>query len=240
MQNFKLLGLVLLMSSTLLASCDKDDNETVLSAKVDVLTEKKMDGETVKYAPSFYVYANKELKSATVKAPGTNGKTYTLVTVSSSNIQFVYKAVAADFATEVPTAGDYTFTVTDKTDAKVTLTDKLTAVTLNIGQISEGAVASGKVTLKWGVVTGADGYIVKLYNQANTLLYVSTALATTATTLTFANTDNGWLSTTKGEAGKTYTVSLEAFKYESGALASEKGYNVEIISIASKSITWVN
>lgn len=239
MQNFKLLGLVLLMSCSLFTSCDNDDNnENVLEVKVDAITEKKMDGEVVKYAPSFYVYSNKELKSATVKAPGTNGKTYTLAAVSSSNIQFVYKPVASDFATEVPTAGDYTFTVTDKTDAKVTLTDKLTTVTFNIAQISESTFASSKLTLKWGAVTGIDGYVVKLYNQANTLLYTSTTLATTATTFSFGNTDNGWLSTIKGEVGKTYTLSLEAFKYESGALSSLKGYNVEMISIANKSITW--
>lgn len=239
MQNFKLLGLVLFMSGSLLVSCDNDD-ETALDVKVDAVTEKKMDGEVVKYAPSFYVFSNKGLKSVTVKAPGTNGKTYTLAAVQSSDIQFIYKAVSADFATEVPTVGDYTFTVTDKGNTQVTLTDKLTTVNFDIAQITENSFASGKLTLKWGAVTGIDGYVVKLYNQSNTLLFSSPALATTATTFSFGNADNGWLTTAKGEAGKTYTVSVDAFKYESSALPSTKGYNVEMISTANKTITWAN
>lgn len=234
----KFFSLAVAMASIFFAGCDDDDDPAQLTVNADVFTVQELDGEVTKTATMYYVYSNKELKSVSVKTPDATPKTFTLTATSADKKQFVYKPVLADYSTVVPKAGDYEFTVTDKDDKVITVKDKLANVTLPLVEITETSFANQKLTVKWTAVTGAESMVVKLYDSNKKLLFLSNALSATTVTLSFGTSDLGWTSETKAVNGTDYSVSVEAVKYEANTVASEKIYNIEMISGAKEDITW--
>ncbi len=235
----KFFSLAVALAGIFFAGCDDDDDPVQLTVKADVFTVQVLDGELTKTATMYYVYSNKELKSVSVKTPDTTPKTITLSAATADKMQFVYKPVSADYSNVVPKAGDYEFTVTDKDNKVITIKDKLANVTLPLVGITETSFASKKLTVKWTSVAGAENMDVKLFDSSNKLLFVRNALSPTTVNLTFGSADTGWTSATKAVNGQNYTVSVEAVKYETNTVASEKKYNIEMISGAKKDITWI-
>jgi hypothetical protein len=244
MKNLKNYFLTAALTGIFLTGCKKDDIEVELIVRADAITEQIQVGEVVKYAAIFYVYSNKELKSATVKTP--DDDVLTLVVATADKKQFVYRPDIAVYSDVKPEVGDYEFTITDKKDEVVIVKDKITHVSLPVVNITGTSFNNGKLKIDWEAVSGADGMVVKLYNAAlttsidteNTLLFTSAALTPATVTISFGTSDYGWLSSTKAVVGEDYLIAVEAFKFEASVPQIERGFNVEMISVAKKEITW--
>lgn len=219
-------------------SCNEDELPQ-LAANVDALVVKTRIGEEVKYAPAFYVYGNKNIKSANVVAPGDGTLTYTLASATSSNTVFMKWPANADFATTVPAAGDYEFTITstEEGEAPLKIKDKIGTESLEVPVISSTEFTNSKLKLKWASITGTDGFVVQLISEGN-IIFSSALLQNTTTEYAFGLSDQGWLDATKrAEENKTYTLELKAVRYETG-ITSLKEYNIQCLSYIDKQVLW--
>lgn len=222
----------------LFASCDNDDT-TPLEAFGDVYVVKTKVGEDVKFAPSFFVYSNKNMKSVTVQPKDEQTTSYTLVASSSTKTFFSLVPSDNDFKETTPIEGDYNFTVTsiDEEDAVLKVIDKLGAESLDIPAIASSEFADEKLKLTWETVANADAYLIQLCDNGS-IIFSSKVLASTVKEYTFGVADSGWIDASKkAEDDKTYSVQLKAIRYETG-VTIDKGNNVQCISYCEEDAIW--
>ncbi len=220
-----------------LVSCDNDDTPDPLNAVVDVfIQDVKTDGG-VKYGIFVNAVANYEVKSVKVTAPGTNGKVYQL-TATSNKKQFVFIPSTADYTSDLPVKGDYTFEVISTSDEKITGKDvvgdeKLTPIT-----IKTATLANHLLKTTWDKVQDGDSYIVRLYSaNKSELLFQSSTLTSDKSEFEFGATTTGWASGKSPVANTDYVVELLVVRYETG-VTSDKGNNIQFITLDSKTIKW--
>ncbi len=219
-----------------LESCD-DNDPVPLQAVADVIVQDMKTDAGVKYGVYIYVIANYDIKSAKVTAPGTGGKVYQLIATTNKQ-QFVFYPQASDYTTEMPVKGDYTVEIVSTNDATLAIKDAVGDEKLTPIVIKTAAMASQKLKTTWDKVTGADAYAVKLYsaNKAE-LLYASDYLASDLTAYEFGAATSGWYSGKSPVANTDYVIELLAVKVETG-VTSDKGNNLQFITLDSKTIKW--
>lgn len=219
-------------------SCDDDDDKPVpLNAVVDVLVQDIKTDAGVKYAIYVNATANSDIKSAKVTAPGTGGKVYQL-TATSKKDQFVFVPQAADYTSELPAKGDYSFEIVFSTDEKVTGKDVVGDEKLASIAIKSAAMTNHLLKTTWDNVQNADAYIVNFYSENKAeRLFQSATLASDKVEYEFGATTSGWATGKSPVVNTNYVVELIGIKYETGVTA-DKGNNVQFITLDSKTIKW--
>lgn len=222
----------------MLASCDNDDEKpTPLSAVVDVVIQDVKIDAGVKYAISVRASSNYEIKSAKVTAPGTGGKVYQL-TATADKKQFVYIPQTADYTTELPAKGDYTFEIVATNNEKVTGKDVLGDEKLTPISIKTATMTNHLLKTTWDKIQNGDAYVIRLYSaNKSELLFQGNTLAADKAEFEFGATTTGWASGKSPVVNTNYVVELVGIKYETGA-TSDKGNNVQFITLDTKTIKW--
>jgi len=220
-----------------LVSCDNDDTPDPLKAIVDVsVHDLKVEGG-VKYGIYVSAIANYDIKSVKVTAPGTGGKVYQL-TATADKKQFVFIPQTADFTTDLPVKGDYSFEVTSTSDEKFTGKDAVGDEKLTPIVIKTAAMANHLLKATWDKVQNGDAYLARLYSaNKSELLFQGTLLASDKAEYEFGATTSGWASGKSPVANTDYVVELVGIRYETGATA-DKGNNVQFVTTDSKTIKW--
>ena len=241
MMNFRKVfgGIICLTVGILtLVSCDKNDSGSdPLTATVDVYVKDLNADATVKYGVVIYVNANYELKSAKVTAPGTGGKVYNLIATANKK-QFVLIPVAADFTTDMPVKGDYTFEIVSTTDEKTTGKDVVGDEKLTPISIKTAVITNHLLKTTWEKVLNADAYVVNFYSaDKSVLLFSGSLLASDKVEYEFGSTTTGWATGKSPVANTNYVVELIGIKYETG-VTSDKGNNIQFTTLDSKTIKW--
>ncbi len=219
-----------------LVSCN-DDSPVPLKAVVDVMIQDIKTDAGVKYGVVIYATSNYELKSATITAPGTGGKVYQL-TASADKRQFVYVPQAADYTTELPVKGDYSFEIVSTDNEKLTGKDVLGEEKLAAISIKTAAMTNHLLKTTWDKVTNAESYVVKLYSaNKSEVLFSSTLLGENINQFEFGANTQGWVSGKSPVANTDYVVELLGIRFETGTLF-DAGNNVQFITLDSKTIKW--
>jgi hypothetical protein len=227
------------LGSVVLTSCIDDPEPVALDAAPDVFVQKVVQDSVEMYSLAFWVVGNKALDSVTVKGP--NDTIWTLEKDPSDNRVFSLYPEEEDYTDSLPDTGDYTFRVksTQTDEAALTLKDELEDDELAAVVIDSTKFKNSKLEIYWQEVDDTDGYYVRLYDDSDKLLYMSSRLDDDETDYAFGVSDTGWANSgDKAQEGETYRVEALAILYESGVTGSDRDYNVQFISIASTEIVW--
>lgn len=219
-------------------SCLEDPEPAALEAAADVYGQKIVEAGVEKVAPVFWVEGNKELESVTVAGPG--DETWSLEKNAYSERVFNHFPGEGDYAESLDGAGTYTFTIssTQAEEAPVTVTDELEEEELGAMSVSAAHFVNNRLEVEWERLDGADGYLIRLYDDSDQLVFVSPQVAETFTQLSFGPSDNGWVTTSiNPQVGEYFRMELIAILYESGVTVKRE-YNLQYISIASEDIIW--
>jgi hypothetical protein len=234
---WKSLGAILLVGTVTFTSC-KDKNEDPFNASVDVFVQRVKTETSDKVAVVLYTYGNRDLKTVKATAPGQNAKVYNLAATTGNKQVFSYLPVTADYVTDMPASGAYSFDITAVDNSKLTLTNQLGTQTLAAINFNTAAFADGKLKSTWDALTGADNYTVKLFSaDGNTLLFMSPIITSSTLEYSFNGTTQGWINGQTPVVGTNYLVQVMGVKYEDG-VTTDKAYHIQFISLASKTIKW--
>jgi len=219
-----------------LTSCD-DDDPAPLSAVVDVYIQDLKTDAGVKYGVVINATANYEIKTATVTAPGTDGKTYQL-TATSNKRSFVFVPGTTDYTTELPVKGNYSYEITSVAGDKITGTDAVGEEKLAPIAIKTATMSGQKLKVTWDKLNGADSYMVRLYSSDKSeLLFSGSLLTSDKTEFEFGKSTATWASGKSPVANTNYVVELIGIKFETGVTAG-KTDNIQFISLDTKTIKW--
>lgn len=220
-----------------LVSCNDDDEPMPFNAVVDVFIQDIKTDAGVKYGIVVYASANYEIKSAKVTAPGTGGKVYQL-TATSTKQQFVFIPQTADYASELPVKGDYSFEIISTSDEKITGKDVIGVEKLAPIVIKTATMTNHLLKTTWDKISGTDTYVVRFYSENKSqLLFSSDFIASDKVEYQFGAATSGWASGKSPVANTNYVVELLGVKAETGVLI-DKGNNLQFITLDSKTIKW--
>jgi len=228
----KLLMMLLIVAG--LASCNDDNDTEPFEVFGETVTLKKMVNDTVNYAVAYYAFGNYPMTSAKMKFP--SGDSISLTDTETSKQTFYKEPDPTDYSKNTPTEGTYTFTVVNE-GITHTATDELEIQDFDIPDITEvtPGTSNASLTVKWDKITNADGYVVRLKNDEDETIFVSTLLPSTSSNYIISSSTG---FSKQFESGKTYTVELQALLFEDTATASDYWHNIEMISIASQDLVW--
>jgi len=228
----------LMLTPFLLTSCLEDPEPPALDALPDAFIQKISVGGETRYAVAFWVFGNKELESVTIEGP--EGGAWEL---DSDNINpqiFSLFPETEDYTTTIPAAGVYEFTVTStqEGEAPMITDDELEDIELAVVAIDSVKFENSQVKVYWETVAETDNYRIRVYNDADEILFLSEQLANNKTNYSFDTTNEGWYgSSSIPGAGDNCRIELLAILYESDA-SVDKDYNIQCISVTSEDIVW--
>jgi hypothetical protein len=224
---------ILVLVAAILSSCLKTDDQASGTGDVIVVT-KKIGNNTV-YGISMYAYTFSAFKSITVTTSSDASKTYTLGANQGYKSSFYYEAPDADYSTQPPSAATYTFSAVFENGTSATFQDILSDKVLPVPTIEKLEYDSVKNSLKvtWTKIANADSYALSILDGQK-IVFGSNELANSQTSYTINGSASGWASSSPPVTGKTYTIKLFAFLYESGV----NTYNVQATALTEASAIW--
>ena len=220
----------------MLASCEVESDPVPFAAALDVVVQDMKTDSEVKYAIVVYASANDEIKSVKVTAPGTGGKVYEL-TATASKLQFIYTPQAADYTTEFPATGDYSFEIISMNEDKISGKDAVGAQTLAPIVIKTTVLTNHLLKTTWDKVTGADAYVIRLYSDDKEELLFNSTLLVDKAEFEFGTSTAGWTYGESPVVGTEYVVELLGVRTEAGVTV-DKWSNLQFITLDSKTIEW--
>ena len=231
---------ILLIStlSLFFGGCGLKENDIEFEVFTDAYTiKKRIDGE-VKFAVAFYVYGNSGIASATVTPPAGAGTPIELTSSPESSFTFQKEPENEEFKSGLPIVGSYLFEVVADDGTAVQQTDELQILNLGIPGITSAVFQNGNTGLqvKWEIVAGANGYVVKLLDSQYNIIYLSYGISPTATEITVDQGTGSWKSPVY--SGDQLILQVQAFVYEPGATEENIIYNIGEISIGETEIVW--
>ena len=227
------------LGSAVLTSCLEDPEPVALDVIPDVFVQKVVQDSVEMYGLAFWVLGNKALDSVTVEGP--DDETWALEEDPSGSRVFSLFPEDEDYSDALPATGDYTFTIksSQADEAAITIKDELEDEELGVVVIDSTEYDNLKLEITWQEVEGTDAYYVRLYDDLNDLIFMSSKLDDDETEYSFGLTDTGWANTSdKAQDGETYRIEVMAILYESGTTSTDRDYNVQFISKASTEIIW--
>ena len=239
MGNFRkvIAGLTVLCAGVFgLVSCNVDSEPIPFSAGLDVIIQDMKTDAGVKYSIVVYASANNEIKSVKVTAPGTAGKVY-LLTATSDKQQFVYLPQTADYVSELPEKGDYTFEIISMSDEKISGKDVVGAEKLAPITIKTATMANHLLKTVWDKVPNASGYVVRFYSADKLEILFSSGVIIDKAEYEFGATTYGWATGKLPVVGTNYVIELIGVKTETG-VTIDKWSNLQFITLDSKTIKW--
>ena len=236
MMKVKKIGLVVL-ASMILVSCFKD-SEVALDVNTDVYMIKKMAGDVPVFGVAFYAYGNQIMKSGTVTQVGGLGEQINLG-LNPGSIYTLYKEPSEDeFYGYLPTASEYKFSVLSESGQSQVSSDFLNVKNIGVPFILKAEIGDVQklFDITWTKVTNADGYVVKIAEENGNYIYSTGAVSSETTTVSINLLVGNW--TKPIEQGNAYVVEVSAFAYEDNVDSYTAAYNLETISIASKTVIY--
>ncbi len=224
----KLLVLFLVFNG--LSSCQKDDNEAPFTMIAEVATVKRMINDEVNYARMYYAYGTQPMSS--VKVTLAEGGLLNLTSSDASKRTWYMEPELSDFSSEMPTLGEYVFTVVNE-DIEHTFTDELGNKGLGFPVISGLTAKNGMITIDWVSLANAKQYKIIVRNDQNEIHYSGPLLESIAKKFEVSRSTGLSKDLVPGE---TYKVELMAFIYEDNTTSENYLFNVEEISITSQSV----
>jgi hypothetical protein len=220
----------------MLASCNVDPDPVPFDAALDVVVQDMKTDTEVQYAIVIYASANDEIKSVKVTGPGTEGIVYDL-TATESTLQFAYIPEPADYTSEFPVTGDYTFEIISKTDEKITGKDAVGNQQLAPIVIKTTTMTNHLLKTTWDKITGADAYVIRLYSDDKEELLFNSSVMTDKAEYEFGASTSGWTYGKSPVAGTEYVVELLGIRIEAGVTV-DKLNHLQFITLDSKTIEW--
>ena len=240
MKNMQKIGQIALLFLALagITSCNDNNNEQAFEIKGDVMIIKRIIGDQTYYARSYYAYGNQPITEASVTLP--EGGTLELAAADASKQTYMVEPIANDttndFSTEQPVDGRFEFSVINE-GIEHTATDELTFTDLAIDSITSVEYNSGILTIEWETSSDIDNYIVRLVDENYNPIFTGTLLSNTQSTYQISLASGGnW--TQAPVLGQTYFVEIQAISYDDDATSNDFYFNINEISVASKSIVW--
>ncbi len=229
----KLLMVFLIVAG--MASCNDDDDKAPFTVIGETVTLKKMVDDTARYAVAYYAYGNYAMTSASVKFP--SGDSIALSAMEGYKQTFYKDPASADYSKDTPEEGTFTFAVVNE-GIKHTATDKLEVKDFDIPTITELTANTGNssISVKWDKVTNADGYVIRLKDDEDKVIFSAFA---PNTSVNFVISSSTGLKETL-VSGETYTVDFQALLYEDTATEADRAWNVEMISMTSEDVVYAN
>ena len=216
-----------------LSSCiDKKEDVSVVG---DAFILSRTAGDETVYGLSLHAYSLSKFSSVTVTSDDLYFSNYTLTPYQNDEAHFHYETPSAQFSTEIPGPGTYTFNASFKNGNTDVATDILTTAVLAPPVLERCEWSSGESALmvEWADVSSAELYVVRIFN-GNNLVYLY-QLSTEFTSLKIAQSSNGWLNNEIPQSGTGYKVLVQAFLFES---ATADAFNIQAISETDQTIVW--
>lgn len=220
----------------MLASCEVEPDPIHFDAALDVVVQDMKTDSVVQYAIVVYASANDEIKSVKVTAPGTEGKVYEL-TATTNKLQFVYMPEPAEYTSEFPVTGDYTFEIISMKEDKITGKDIVGNQQLAPIIIKTAVLTNHVLKTTWDKLTGADGYVIRLYSEDKEELFYNSAILIDKAEYEFGTNTPSWTYGKSPMAGTNYVVELLGVRTEAGVTA-DKWSHLQFITLDSKTIEW--
>jgi len=233
---YRIAGIALFMVVTFTA-CMKDTNPQ-FDIMGDVFVTKKMINDETQYAPSYFVYGNLGMTSATVTLPNGGGT----VDLDGTSGSLTYQKVPAelDYSTEMPDEGDYFFEAVSTKNETLQVSDELQLDDLAIPAIDSIVfITTSTVQVYWNSVSGADGYFLKITDAGGEDVFLSYSLDANTTSYTImdgSESTGNWKKTI--EMGQMYTIQINAFSYDADANQNNNVYNIQEVAIGQSQLTW--
>jgi hypothetical protein len=199
---------------------------------------KKMFEDTPVFGVAYYAYGNKIMNSGTVTLVGGSGEQIDLG-LNPGSIYTLYKEPSEnDYYSNLPSAGEYKFNVLAEDGQTNESTDYLNVKNIGIPFILKAEIGDVQKLLDvtWTKVANADGYVVKISEDDGSLMYSTGAMSSESTTVSINLLAGNWSKPI--EPGNTYIVEVNAFIYEDNIESYTAPYNLETISIATKTVTY--
>lgn len=231
MKQLQLFVLILLVFS--FVACNKDDDQP--TGIGDALVVTKKSGNNTVYGISLYAYTFSSFKTVKAVSTADPTKTYTLAANQGYKTNFFFETPDAAFAATKPAAATYNFSATFENGATHEFQDVLSDKTLGLPVIEKCTYnkTTGMLDVAWTTLTDADSYAINILD-GTTLVFGSPELANTVKAYSISSNGGGWASGFTPANGKTYTVKLYAFLYESGG----NSYNVQATSVSETPALW--
>lgn len=240
MRNRKLIfTTVLAIIAVTFNACLEEPEPVLLDVVVDAFAQKKVLNGEEKYAVAFWSIANKSLESVTVEGP--DDESWDLENNDGSAIAFSLLPDTAQYTDSMPMPGVYIYTATStqSNEPPLIIKDTLENKDLNAVTIDSTRFSDSKLTIKWTAVEEVDEYVIRLYDDSENLMFLSPYIANNKTEYSFGKTDGGWTHVTyRPTSDKSYRLELLALLYESNSTSTNKGYNLQFISIATNDVVW--
>lgn len=216
-------------------SCD-DDDEIIPDAIGDAYIKTVKIGEDIKHGLVLYSFANESISSAKVGLPDVNADSVILASFDNSTTIFrSYPSEDADFKSEAPAKGTYSFVTKTENGHILKRTDELKETIIDLADISASTVADNEIHVKFPRIEAADAYIIRLSNNDDEKIFESNYLdnKTEPTDKDFAitNSTSGWISSSVS-LSDVKNIKLISIKFESSVAPNP--YHIQAISEAVK------
>jgi hypothetical protein len=216
-------------------ACDPEEVAFDPAADVFVITKTVATENEVDtlYGLALHAFANKPMQSVAVT--GDDDETYDLESFEGYPYDFYYQTPDNQFTSEMPADGSYSFDIVAQSGETSMLSDNLSDDAIFPTDTIKYEFDAGqkKMKLTWTEIDDADYLIVKMVDDDDQV-FQSTSLLGDKEEYTIAATGSGWASDFEPADGETYTVQIDAFKYESG----QNGVNLQAKAISMQTIVW--
>ncbi|HZL10704.1 MAG TPA: hypothetical protein VFC65_11960 [Prolixibacteraceae bacterium] len=227
-----LIFFAVVMGVALMTSCNKYKDEAT-GAGDALIFSKKIGSETV-YGISIYAYTFSSFKSVQAVSSAED-VTYTLKSNQERKTNFYYVTPDENLSTTPPVASTYNFSAVFENGATDEFQDVLTSDLLAPATIENCAynTTGSKLEITWASLSGADNFGINIMDGTK-VVFSSAIIANTVVTYPITSSTAGWVTGVTPESGKTYTVRIYAYLYESAI----NSYNIQASSVAEKTVIW--
>ena len=217
-----------------LIACENDEPATQALGD-SFIVAKTVDQETV-YGIVHHAYTNKSFTKVSATSTEDANATYELTSSGATSNEFFYETEADDYTSTIPQTGTYTFNATIIGNEAVAFSDNLTDKLIAPPTIEECIYddTDNRIELEWTEDTEVDIYNLRIYDDADKMVFSSAGFDDDDQRVNITTSTSGWLSNFTPTDDKTYTVELNAYKYE----AVKSDMNLQCKSTSKHNIVW--
>ena len=198
-----------------LIACENDEPATVAYGDA-YITVKVVEQDTV-YGLFLHAYSNKNFIKVSVSPDEDTDITYELSSASAFKNEFYYETDEDKYQQSIPQTGNYTFSATIEGNEPISFSDKLTDDTIDPPAIVECIYdeTDKRIELEWEKDNDADIYNIRIYDEDDKMVFSSAGFEHKDERINITSSTQGWLNSYTPSDGKTYTVELNAYLFES-------------------------
>jgi len=231
-----------LLSLLLLGSCSKDEEATGIGDAI--IISKQSEAKTV-YGLALYAYTFSSFKTVDATCSTAPATIYTLKSNQGYTTNFSYETPETEYTSTRPKSATVNFSAVFENGVTQAFQDELTEnilAPLTIGSCTFNTT-DNQLEVSWTPNSSASSYSVSLLD-GSTVVFRGSELENSINSFKIGKTTSEWITqrATDGTeskytptVGKTYTLRVSAFLYESSA---NNAYNLQSISFADKSFKW--